>query len=78
MIELNTVKGLMRYQCRPDVTIPLKRKDEVYLIFPYCMVANEIIEPNKLTNKIQVFPLWDILIVPNFLLDEPIDSPLYY
>lgn len=79
MIELNTVKGLMRYQyqCRPDVAVPLKKEDEVYLIFPYCMTANKVINEGDSNDTVKTYPIWDILVVPNFLLDEPKDSPLY-
>jgi len=74
-IELNTIKGLMsyNYNCTTNTIIPIKKENEIYLIFPYGMIVNKIVEP----NKIQVYPVWDILVVPNLLLDKPIDSPLY-
>jgi len=74
-IELKTINGIFQYRhmCRANVIVPIKKKDEVYLIFPYLIafsVAVEYLLPDIASNIIKVAPIYDIIVTPNHLLED--------
>ncbi len=58
---------------KDNIVENIEKEDEVYLIFPYAIVPHRTLDLEGFKDTVKTYPLWDILIVPNFLLEEPIN-----
>ena len=55
------------YECTVEPSIPLKKKDEIYLIFPFVVIIESLTSKQK---QRRLKPVWGIQVIKNYLLDD--------
>lgn len=63
-----------QFHCARHKAVPLKRKDEVYIIFPYTITGNTSVDHSSFMEDFLFVPIWDVIAVPDYLLSDPTDN----
>lgn len=63
------------FHCARHKAVPLKKPDEVYLIFPLTILGDIVLDNSALMDRYLFIPVWDVIAVPNYLLSDDDNNP---